>query len=88
VTRLTLSNVIFNVGDTLGARALQNGAVGVYRNGQLIGAVNVNAPTGAQPGWPTAQATGGGRIGMQAWGTGAPPNGDVRVDDFGGGDVP
>ncbi len=80
VTRATFSGVTFANGDTLGARALADGTVNVYKNGTQIGTTNVSA-------FFTAS---GGRIGVRFSGSGltpfTPPN-DVRFDNFGGGNV-
>jgi hypothetical protein len=76
--------VSFAVGDTLGARALSDGTVLIYKNGVQIG--NLNVTSGANP-WPTARAQAGGRIG--AWFTGSfSGSGDARFDNFGGGTMP
>jgi hypothetical protein len=73
----------FAVGDTLGARALSDGTVLVYKNGVQIGSFNVTS--GANP-WPTARAQAGGRIG--AWFTGSFATNEARFDNFGGGTMP
>ncbi|MCB0099542.1 MAG: IPT/TIG domain-containing protein, partial [Caldilineaceae bacterium] len=85
----TLSGVTFANGDRLGARALSNGAVEVYKNSTLIGSVNVTS--GSTP-WPTTLAQGGGQIGLRFTGTNGtgnagPSAGDARIDNFGGGNV-
>jgi SdrD B-like protein len=73
----------FAAGDQLGARTLTDGTVLVYKNGVQIGSRNVTS--GVNP-WPTALATGKGRIGVRFVGTTA---GDpARFDDFGGGTMP
>src|SRR5207249_11090575 len=59
-------------GDRLGARALGDGAVVVYRNGVPIGSASV-------VGWPFAAA--GGRVGLILNGASS-----TRWIDFGGGD--
>ncbi len=76
----------FANGDTLGARALSDGTVSVFKNGVEIGSVNV--ASGANP-WPTANVQGGGRIGVVFLRSGefVVPN-DARFDDFGGGTMP
>jgi hypothetical protein len=75
----------FAPGDVFGARTLQTGITTVYKNGVLIGSVDLS--TGAQP-WPAARITGGGRIGVWFLAPSfALPN-DARFDDFGGGNVP
>jgi hypothetical protein len=87
VVQATLPGVTFAAGDQLGARALSDGTVNVYKNGALVGTANV--ATGPTP-WPTALVTGGGRIGLRFTATSAAsfnaPN-DVRVDTFAGGNV-
>jgi SdrD B-like protein len=73
----------FASGDQLGARTLTDGSVLIYKNGVQIGSRNVTS--GVNP-WPSALATGRGRIGVRFVGTtaGAP----ARFDDFGGGTMP
>jgi hypothetical protein len=63
----------FVAGNTLTAMALADGTVAVYKNGVLIPGAVVVIPTTGTGSW--AQATGGGRIGMQL------PSG-ARVDNF------
>jgi hypothetical protein len=65
--------VAFVDGDQFGAKALADGSVEVYRNGNLIGTVDVSL-------WPYASS--GGYLGMWFF------NADAIVDDFGGGTVP
>jgi glucose/arabinose dehydrogenase len=72
-SRGSIQPVTFNPGDQFGARALANGSVQVFRNGQPLGTVSVSA-------WPFA--SGGGRIGL--WLIGA--SGSV-LDNYGGGDM-
>lgn len=84
VQRLTISNVTFSPGDTLGAEALADGTVNVYRNGQRIGTVNVRS--GTTP-WPQQLATGGGNVGVFFVGTQTTNTGDARIDDFRGGSI-
>jgi hypothetical protein len=79
--RATFPGVTFNVGDQLGARTLADGTINVYRNGTLLGTASVLG--GGNP-WPVARAAGGGRIGVYM----VTPANSVRVDAFGGGDVP
>lgn len=62
-------------GDRLGARALANGAVEVYRNGARVGTIDASS---------FAYASASGRIGMGWWGSNTT---SFRADDFGGGDV-
>ena len=80
VTRGTISGVSFANGDQLGARALADGTVNVYKNGTLIGTVTIPEPL----------ASAVGRIGVRFAATGnnafGSPN-DARFDNFGGGDV-
>ena len=66
--------VTFVNGDTFGARALANGSVEVYKNGELLGVRDVTS-------WSYYDQ--GGYIGL--WFVGA--NG-ARLDDFGGGTLP
>ncbi|HMS00521.1 MAG TPA: VWA domain-containing protein [Anaerolineales bacterium] len=66
--------VTFVNGDTFGARALANGNVEVYKNGELLGTRDVTS-------W--SYYAQGGYIGL--WFVGA--NG-ARLDDFGGGTLP
>ncbi len=66
--------VTFVNGDTFGARALANGNVEVYKNGELLGVRDVTS-------WSYYDQ--GGYIGL--WFVGA--NG-ARLDDFGGGTLP
>ncbi len=80
VTRATFSPVSFANGDQLGARALADGTVNVYKNATLIGTTNVSA----------FGFSGGGRIGVRFAGSGTGPfnaSNDVRFDNFGGGNV-
>jgi len=63
----------FANGDQLGARAKANGDVEIYKNGSLLGTVNVTA-------WPLYNS--GGYIGM-----GFVSASGARVDDFGGGTI-
>jgi hypothetical protein len=71
---------VFSAGDQLGARALADGTISVFRNAVLVGTVSVPAGT-----W--AGAAGGGQTGVRFTGTANPPN-DARFDDFGGGTLP
>jgi glucose/arabinose dehydrogenase len=64
----------FQAGDRFGARADSVGAVRVFRNGEIVGEVDVST-------W--AFATAGGRIGLSALGL----SGEGVLDDFGGGDA-
>ena len=66
--------VTFVNGDTFGARALANGNVEVYKNGELLGTRDVTS-------W--SYYAQGGYIGL--WFVGAQ---NVRLDDFGGGALP
>jgi len=74
----------FAPGDVFGAHALEDGLVRVYKNGILIGDVNIyDSP---EP-WPVAYAS-GGKIGVTFAGPSfAPPN-EAGFDDFGGGTLP
>jgi hypothetical protein len=76
----------FVAGDQLGARAQADGTVCAFKNGALLGCVNVKS--GTNP-WPTTLAEAGGRIGVRF----APvvnfaPPLDARFDNFGGGNMP
>ncbi|HYD39671.1 MAG TPA: SdrD B-like domain-containing protein [Anaeromyxobacter sp.] len=76
----------FAPGDQLGARALSDGTVTAFRNGAVLGSVNVTS--GPAP-WPAVYAQGGGRIGITFQGLFLPfINTDARLDDFGGGTMP
>ncbi len=68
--------------DQLGARTRADGTVKVYKNGTLIGTVNVT--DGLQP-WPADFAAGGGLIGVYFDGTTS--QNQARFDNFGGGDA-
>ena len=67
---------VFSNGDVLGARALNNGTIIVYKNGSEIGRVTVAATAGMS-----------GRIGVQFEGTGNRTATEARIDNFGGGNV-
>jgi hypothetical protein len=69
-------SVIFANGDQLGARALANGTVEVYKNGTLVATVTLNASD------QTFFNSKGGRIGL--WTLAAP---SAFFDNFGGGSV-
>ena len=75
-TRATFPGVTFAAGDTLGARALDDGTVNVYKNGVLVGSTNVSA-------FPIGN---GARIGVRFAGAFISTS-DVRFDNFGGGNV-
>ncbi|MDZ4718393.1 MAG: SdrD B-like domain-containing protein [Roseiflexaceae bacterium] len=74
--QLEITGVTFSNGDQLGARALNNGTIIVYKNGSEIGRVTVGA---------TAAMS--GRIGLRFEGTGTSSTIEARVDNFGGGNV-
>ena len=78
VERLNIDvpGAVFQNGDQLGARALNDGTVIVYKNGSELGRVTV-AATGS---WT-------GRIGTRFEGTGSSSSVEARVDNFGGGNV-
>ena len=59
-----------------------DGMINVYRNGVRLG--TTSGIGGAAPQWPATLAAGGGRIGVYM----VTPANSVRVDNFGGGDVP
>lgn len=71
-THLTIPVTLAN-GDVLGARALADGSVRVYRNGVLIGATSTTS----------FFANRGGRIGVWYHKTA-----NATFDDFGGGNTP
>jgi len=73
-----INGVTFANGDVLGARALSDGSVRVYKNGVQVGSVSL----------PTTAAW-SGRIGIRFEGTGSgsPSTAEARIDDFGGGNV-
>jgi len=66
---------VFSNGDTLGARALDDGTIIVYKNGSEI--VRVDSNTGAWIGY----------IGVRFQGTGTKSTVEASIDDFGGGDI-
>jgi hypothetical protein len=76
--------VTFGLSDKLGAIASADGTVDVYKNGSLIGSVNVTT-TGPTPYWPTSLAQAGGSIGVRF--VGATSSNDARFDNFGGGNA-
>ena len=76
----------FATGDRLGARALSNGTVQIYKNSSLIASFNVSSPILANP-WPSANAAGGGRLGIRFVGAQNNTTNDARFDDFGGGTI-
>ena len=83
VRRATFPGVTFAVGDQLGARALADGMVIVFKNRVAIGTTYVTS--GPKP-WPANLAKGGGRIGV--WFIGSPSAlNEVRFDNFGGGNL-
>ena len=75
----SINGVTFANGEVLGARALSDGSVRVYKNGALVGSVNI-----------PATAAWSGRIGIRFEGTGSgsPASAQTFIDDFGGGNVP
>ena len=85
VNQATFTGVTFAATDRLGARALEDGTVIVYKNEtQVVGSVNVTATVTP---WPIALATGGGRLGIRVAGAGTTTGTELRVDNFGGGNV-
>ena len=76
----------FAAGDQLGARALSDGTVLVYKNGVLLASFNVTSPILANP-WPAANSAGGGRLGIRFVGAQNNTTNDARFDNFGGGNV-
>jgi len=81
--KATFTGITFQTGDTFGARALQNGTVGVYKNGVLIGSTNI---TGGA--WTAAFNNAGGRIGVWFMAPSFTIPNDARFDNFGGGTLP
>ena len=83
VLQKRFTGVTFGNGDQLGARALADGTVSAYKNGVLIG--NVNVTSGANP-WPQSLAASGGYIGLffQA----GSEQRTAAITDFGGGTMP
>ncbi|MDO8363828.1 MAG: hypothetical protein Q7V88_13085 [Actinomycetota bacterium] len=75
----------FGAGDQLGARALSDGTVTVFKNGVQI--LTVDVDSGATP-WPGSLSRGGGRIGVWFIGTTVAAADDARIDNFGGGTMP
>ena len=73
-TALTINNSPYVDGDVLGARALADGSIVVYRNGTEIGRVVV-----------AASAAWTGQIGVRFEGTTIAD--EARIDDFGGGSL-
>lgn len=75
----------FAAGDRFGARAQSDGTVNVYKNGALVGSINLL--TGPTP-WPAAYVNGTGRVGAWfTWPTGGSID-SAQIDDFGGGTLP
>jgi uncharacterized repeat protein (TIGR01451 family) len=72
---LATPEAVFSNGDQLGARALSNGTIIIYKNGSEIG--RVASTTGT---WT-------GRIGVRFEGTGSSTTIEARIDNFGGGNV-
>jgi hypothetical protein len=81
--RATFS-VTFTASDQLGAYTASDGTVYVYKNGGLVGKVNVTN-TGPIPYWPTALAQSGGSISVRF--VGPTSSNDARFDNFGGGNA-
>ncbi|MEZ4621612.1 MAG: hypothetical protein R2867_39770 [Caldilineaceae bacterium] len=78
ILQAEFSGVSFGRDDQLSAQALADGTVNVYKNGELVGSVNVL--TGPHP-WPVANAQAGGYIGVSY------NFSNGRFDDFGGNDL-
>ena len=74
----------FSFNDVLGARTLADGTVIAYKNGVVLGSINVT--TTPNP-WPTADAAGGGRLGIRFVGAGNTLSAAGRFDNFGGGNL-
>jgi hypothetical protein len=70
------TSITFSNGDQLGARALENGTVQIYKNGALVATITLNTAD------QTFFNNKGGRIGL--WTIAAP---NTFFDDFGGGSV-
>jgi hypothetical protein len=70
------TSITFSNGDQLGARALANGTVQIYKNGTLVATITLNTAD------QTFFNAKGGRIGL--WAIAAP---NTFFDDFGGGSV-
>jgi hypothetical protein len=81
VERAVFSNITFAPGDQLGARALFDGQVVVFKNGVAIGSTNVIS--GPKP-WPAPLAKGGGKVGFWFIGNFTAPN-QAGFENFGGG---
>ena len=75
-TQATIPAVGFAAGDRLGARALNDGTVQVYKNSTLVGSASL-----------PATGTWFGRIGVRFEGTGTTAAQEARFDSFGGGSL-
>jgi hypothetical protein len=84
VTHLTFDQTLVN-GDRLGAQALADGTVKVYRNRALIKQVNVADPTTNPYPFPATLAAGGGRVGL--WLLNATGSNPALMDNFRGGTI-
>ncbi len=73
-TQATLTGVSFAAGDRLGARALNDGTILVYKNGTQVGSTSL-----------PFTGTWFGRIGVRFEGTGTTAGTEARFDNFGGG---
>jgi hypothetical protein len=73
----------FVSGDQLGVRTKSDGSVAVYKNGVLVGSLNVTS--GSNP-WAASLAGSGGRIGVDY--NGATNTNFGLFDNFGGGTLP
>ncbi len=83
ITRATFTGITFSAGDKFGVRALADGTVNVYQGSGLIGSTNV---TSGPNGWPAAQVSAGGNIGVLfTFQNPFSPNNQANFDDFGGG---
>lgn len=78
VDQITLP-IAYATGDVMGARAQADGLVSVYKNGVLVGLINIAQGSKA---WPADLVQGGGWIGA----TNSMSNG--RFDNFSGGTMP
>ncbi len=73
-TQATISSVAFAAGDRLGARALNDGTIAVYKNSSLVGTASL-----------PFTANWFGQIGVRFEGTGTTAASEARFDNFGGG---
>ena len=74
----TAISATFAAGDVFGARALANGTIEVYRNGVLVGSIDLPV---------TSTWTGDIGIRFEGTGSGSPSGAESFIDNFGGGNV-